>query len=341
MNLTPRPATNVGRWHPASALRRTFAGSGDRNTSKGDILFASLAFLAAAIVLVTLGAIVVMLFIGALPAFEKFGFFQFLTSSEWNPVKEIFGALSPIVGTLVTSAIAIAIGLPVSFGIAIFITQLSPVWLKRPIGIAIELLAAIPSIIYGMWGLFVFAPFFADQIQPLLTGTLGKIPFLGLLFQGLPLGISIFVAGIILAIMIVPFIASVMRDVFETVPRESCEAAFGLGCTRWEVIWRVVLPFTKVGVVGSVMLGLGRALGETMAVTFVIGNAHALSLGLFNPGNSIASTIANEFTEADGEIYTSSLIALGLVLFIITFIVLALAKLMLLHMAKQQGGRAS
>ncbi len=341
MNPNSRPARRLREANPAAIIGRVLFSGGETSNSKADILFAGLAWLAAAIVLVTLGAIVVMLFIGSLPALEKFGVFQFLTTSDWNPVKEQFGALSPIVGTLVTSLIAIAIGLPVSFGIALFITQLSPLWLKRPIGTAIELLAAIPSIIYGMWGLFVFAPFFAERVQPLLSATLGNIPLFGLLFQGLPLGISVFVAGIILAIMIIPFIASVMRDVFETVPRELREAAFGLGCTRWEVVWHVILPFTKVGVVGSVMLGLGRALGETMAVTFVIGNAHRLSLGLFNPGNSIASTIANEFTEADGEVYSSSLIALGLVLFIITFFVLALAKLMLLRMAKQQEGRPS
>ncbi|VAW14582.1 Phosphate transport system permease protein PstC (TC 3.A.1.7.1) [hydrothermal vent metagenome] len=341
MTSNTRPSRRSSDESLVSAIVRIIFTGGEGSSSMANVLFASLAWLAAAIVLLTLGAIIVMLVIGSWPAIEKFGVFQFLTTSEWNPVTEQFGALSSISGTVITSVIAIAIGLPISFGIALFITQLSPPWLKRPIGTAIELLAAIPSIIYGMWGLFVFAPFFAEQVQPLLSATLGNIPLAGLLFQGLPLGISVFVAGIILAIMIVPFIASVMRDVFETVPRELREAAFGLGSTRWEVVWHVILPYTKVGVVGSVMLGLGRALGETMAVTFVIGNAHRLSLGLFNPGNSIASSIANEFTEADGKVYTSSLIALGLVLFIITFIVLALAKLMLLRMVRQQEGRPS
>ncbi len=305
----------------------------------GDALYHALTWAAAVLVLLILGAIVVMLVKGAWPALHKFGFFRFLSSATWNPVTEQFGALSPIVGTLTTSFIALLIGLPVSFGIALFITELAPPWLKQPIGIAIELLAAIPSIIYGMWGLFVFAPFFAEHIQPLLENTLGRLPGLGIFFHGLPLGISVFTAGVVLAIMIVPFIASVMRDVFETVPRELRESAYGVGCTTWEVVWKVILPVTRTGVVGGIMLGLGRALGETMAVTFVIGNAHELGVELFNPGNSIASTIANEFTEADGAIYTSALIALGLILFIITFIILSLAKLMLLRMERTQGGK--
>ncbi len=305
--------------------------------SPGDYLLGGVSWLAAVTVLLVLGTIVVMLYLGAQPAFERFGFFHFLTTAQWNPVTVQFGALSPIYGTLVTSLIAILIGVPVSFGIAIFITEMAPPWLKRPVGTAIELLAAIPSIIYGMWGLFVFAPFFADYIQPLLTDTLGELPLIGALFQGPPLGISVFTAGIILAIMIIPFIASVMRDVFETVPAELRESAFGVGSTTWEVIWNVVLPLTRVGVLGGVMLGLGRALGETMAVTFVIGNAHELHAALFEPGNSIASTIANEFTEADGEVYTAALIGLGLILFIITFIILALAKLLLIRMGRLEG----
>ncbi len=305
-----------------------------------EALFKGLSFSAALLVLATLGAIIVMLFIGAWPALKKFGFFNFLTTAEWNPVTEQFGALTPIYGTLVTSAIAIIIGLPVSFGIALFITELCPPWLKRPVSTAVELLAAIPSIIYGMWGLFVFAPYFAEHVQPLLTDTLGQLPVIGALFEGPPIGVSVFTAGIILAIMIIPFISSVMRDVFETVPRELRESAYGLGCTTWEVVWKVVLPVTRAGVVGAVMLGLGRALGETMAVTFVIGNSHDFNIGLFWPGNSIASTIANEFTEADGEIHTAALIALGLVLFMITFIVLSLARLMLVRMAKTYGGRS-
>ncbi|RMG30082.1 MAG: phosphate ABC transporter permease subunit PstC [Gammaproteobacteria bacterium] len=303
----------------------------------GDLLFGGVTWLSAAGVLLVLGAIVAMLWLGAQPAFAKFGFWGFVSSAEWNPVTERFGGLSPMLGTLVSSLIAILFGLPVSFGIALFITEMAPPWLKAPVGTAIELLAAIPSIIYGMWGLFVFAPFFADHIQPVLTDTLGELPGIGALFQGPPLGISIFNAGIILAIMIIPFITSVMRDVFETVPQELRESAFGIGCTTWEVVWHVILPMTRVGVVGGIMLGLGRALGETMAVTFVIGNAHELHLSLFEPSNSIASTIANEFTEADGEVYTASLIALGLLLFLITFVILALAKLMLLRMSRQEG----
>jgi len=321
-----------------SPLTADLPASTERH-SLGDRLFGGLTWLSAVAVLLVLGAIIVMLYLGARPAFEKFGFWHFITTAQWNPVTVEFGALSPIVGTLASSFIAILIGLPVSFGIALFITEMAPPWFKRPVGTAIELLAAIPSIIYGMWGLFVFAPFFADHIQPLLTDTLGELPLIGALFQGPPLGISVFTAGIILAIMIIPFIASVMRDVFETVPAELRESAFGVGSTTWEVVWTVVLPLTKVGVTGGVLLGLGRALGETMAVTFVIGNAHELHWALFEPGNSIASTIANEFTEADGEVYTAALIALGLLLFIITFIVLALAKLMLLRMSRQAGRR--
>lgn len=243
----------------------------------------------------------------------------------------------PIFGTLATSFIALLIGVPVSFGIALFLTELCPTWLKRPLGIAVELLAGIPSIIYGMWGLFVFAPIFADHVQPLLTDTLGNIPLLGVLFQGAPMGIGIFTAGLILAIMIIPFIASVMRDVFEVVPVMLKESAYGLGSTTWEVVRYVVLPYTKTGVVGGIMLGLGRALGETMAVTFVIGNSTRFAAGLFEPGNSIASSLANEFAEANGELYLSSLIQLGLILFFITFVVLACSKLLLLRLKKQEG----
>ena len=314
-------------------------GGGSGSRPLGDHLLHWASWSAAIAVLLVLFAILVMLFIGARPAFEKFGFFHFLTTAEWNPVTEVFGGLSPLVGTLASSAIALLIGLPMSFGIALFITELAPPWMKRPVGTTIELLAAIPSIIYGMWGLFVFAPFFADHIQPLMSDTLGRLPLVGMLFEGPPLGIGVFTAGIILAIMIVPFIASVMRDVFDTVPTELRESAYGVGSTTWEVVWNVVLPYTKVGVLGGIMLGLGRALGETMAVTFVIGNAHELHASLFMPGNSIASTIANEFTEADGELYTASLIGLALILFIITFIVLALAKLMLIRMTIHQEGR--
>jgi len=288
------------------------------------------------LVLALLVGIIASLLLGSLPALNAFGL-RFLTTAHWNPVTEEFGAVVPIVGTLVTSFIALLIGIPVSFGIALFLTELAPTWLRRPLGTAIELLAAIPSIIYGMWGLFVFAPVFADYVQPILTKVLGPIPLLGKLFQGPPMGIGILTAGLILAIMVIPFIASVMRDVFEIVPAVLKESAYALGSTTWEVVWNVVLPYTKVGAVGGVMLGLGRALGETMAVTFVIGNAHGLASSLMAPGSSIASTLANEFTEAVGDLYFSSLIELGLILFVITFIVLAFSKVLLMRLAKQEG----
>jgi phosphate transport system permease protein len=272
--------------------------------------------------------ILVTLLHGAWPALRTFGA-RFLTSKEWNPVTNQFGTLAPLYGTVVTSAIALLVAVPVSFGIALVITELAPRWLKRPIGVAIELLAAIPSIIYGMWGLFVFAPVFAAHVQPWMTDHLGRIPGLGVLFQGPPMGIGMLTAGLILAIMIIPFIAAVMRDVFETVPAAQRESAYALGATTWEVVWGVVLPHARVGVIGGVMLGLGRALGETMAVTFVIGNSHGFPDGLFSSGSTIASTIANEFAEASSEMHSSALIALGLVLFLITFTVLALARAML------------
>jgi phosphate transport system permease protein len=303
-----------------------------------DRLFRGITRLLAYFVLLTVLAIFASLLIGAWPALQKFGA-GFLVSAEWNPVTEEFGAAVAIFGTLVTSTIALIIAVPVSFGIAIFITELAPSWLKRPIGTAIELLAAIPSIIYGMWGLFVFVPLFADHVQPWVTDHLGEVPLIGYLFQGPPMGIGMFTAGLILAIMILPFITAVMRDVFEVVPTVLKESAYGLGATTWEVVRGVVLPYTKVGVVGGIMLGLGRALGETMAVTFVIGNAHRISASLFMPGNTISSTLANEFTEAVGHIYNSSLIALGLVLFLITFIVLALAKLLLMRLTAKEGKR--
>jgi phosphate transport system permease protein len=287
-------------------------------------------------VLVVISAIIISLFVGAAPALKKFGF-GFLASKAWNPVTKDFGALVSIYGTLVTSAIAMIIGIPVSFGIALFITELSPVWLKRPIGIAIELLAAIPSIIYGMWGLFVFAPFFGDHIQPWVSDHVGSVPLIGALFSGPPLGIGILTAGIILAIMVIPFMSAVMRDMFEVVPAVLKESAYGIGATTWEVVRHVVLPYTKTGVVGGIMLGLGRALGETMAVTFVIGNAHRINISLFMPGNTISSSLANEFTEAVGTMYTSSLIALGLILFVITFVVLAAAKFLLFRLAGREG----
>ncbi|WP_413438970.1 phosphate ABC transporter permease subunit PstC [Sulfuriferula sp. GW1] len=291
------------------------------------------------LVLALLVGILASLIIGSMPAIHKFGF-GFLTNDSWNPVTEKFGALVPIYGTLVTSIIALLIGVPVSFGIAVFLTELSPKWLKRPLGIAIELLAGIPSIIYGMWGLFVFAPLFAEHVQPWLIDKLGPLPILGPLFQGAPMGIGMLTAGLILALMVVPFIASVMRDVFEIVPPLLKESAYGLGATTWEVVWNIVLPYTKIGVVGSIMLGLGRALGETMAITFVIGNAHQLSTSLMMPGNTISSALANEFTEADGKLYTAALIELGLILFFITFVVLALSKLLLLQLGKHEGKKS-
>jgi len=280
--------------------------------------------------------ILLSLIIGAYPSLQKFGF-SFLFSSTWNPVTEEFGAQVAVFGTLVTSAIALIIAIPVSFGIALFITELAPERLKRPIGTAIELLAAIPSIIYGMWGLFVFAPLFADHVQPWVSDHLGNWPLVGQLFMGPPMGIGMFTAGLILAIMVIPFISAVMRDVFEIVPPVLKESAYGLGATTWEVVWNVVLPYTRVGVVGGIMLGLGRALGETMAVTFVIGNAQRISASLFIPGSTISSTLANEFTEAVGEMYTSALIELGLILFLITFVVLALARLLLMRLAANAG----
>ncbi len=290
----------------------------------------------ALVVFSLLAAIMVSLLWGSSLSIEKFGF-GFLWSPEWDPVKEEFGALVPIYGTLMTSLIAMAIGVPVSFGIAIFLTELSPGWLKRPLGTAIELLAAIPSIIYGMWGLFVFVPLFQIHVQPVIISTLGAVPGVGALFAGPPIGIGMLTAGVILSIMVIPFITAVMRDVFEIVPPMLKESAYGLGATTWEVVWNVVLPYTKAGVIGGVMLGLGRALGETMAVTFVIGNAHRLSPSLLQPGNSIASALANEFTEAVGDLYYAALIELGLILFLITTVVLALAKLLLMQLAKGEG----
>lgn len=310
-----------------------------KTNQKLDWLFINSTRFFAFIVFSTLIAIMASLIYGAWPAIQKFGF-GFITGSDWNPVTEEFGAAIPIFGTLLTSAIALVIAVPVSFGIALFLTELSPLWLRRPLGTAIELLAGIPSIIYGMWGLFVFAPYFADNVQPWITENIGTLPYIGQFFDGPPMGIGMFTAGLILSIMIIPYIASVMRDVFEIVPGVLKESAYGLGATTWEVVWNVVLPYTKVGVIGGIMLGLGRALGETMAITFVIGNAHNFSLSLFMPGNSIASTIANEFTEADGVLYTSALIELGLVLFFITFVVLALSKLLLMQLAKGEGGKS-
>jgi phosphate transport system permease protein len=301
-----------------------------------DIVFRALTRAAAIGVLIILGGVIISLIDGSLPALRAFGF-NFLVEERWNPVTEKFGALAPIYGTLVTSFIAMLIAVPVGLLIAVFLTELCPLWLRRPIGIAIELLAGIPSIIYGIWGLFVFAPFLQETLQPFLIATFGNIPVLSTLFAGPPYGIGMLTAGLILAIMVLPFITSISRDVFDAVPPVLKEAAYGVGCTTWEVVRYVVLPYTRVGVIGGVMLGLGRALGETMAVTFVIGNAHKVSPSLLAPGTTISATIANEFTEAVGDLYTSSLIALGLILFVITFIVLAIARYMLLRIERRIG----
>jgi phosphate transport system permease protein len=322
---------------PISSVRsKTIVESTLKRQHVYDLLFRHTTQVFAFLVLVVLAGIILSLIHGALPAIKAFGL-KFLFSDAWNPVTGQFGALVAIYGTLITSAIAMLIGIPVSFGIALFLTELSPTWLKRPLGTAVELLAAIPSIIYGMWGLFFFAPAFSEKIQPWLTSTVGNWPVIGPLFQGPPMGIGMLTAGIILAVMVIPFITAVMRDVFEIVPSVLKESAYALGSTTWEVVWNIVLPYTKIGVVGGIMLGLGRALGETMAVTFVIGNAQRLSISLFEPGNSIASALANEFTEAVGDLYGPALIELGLILFVITFIVLSMAKLLLLHLSKREG----
>jgi phosphate transport system permease protein len=296
-----------------------------------DAFFKNLTFAAALLVLSILFGVFLSLIIGAWPAFSVFGL-DFLTTQSWNPVTEKFGALAPIYGTVLTSLIAMGIAVPVGIGIAIFITELCPAMLRRPIAIAIELLAGIPSIIYGIWGLFVFAPFLQQHIQPGVIELFANIPVLNQLFAGPPYGIGMFTAGLILAIMVIPFISSISRDVFETTPSVLKESTYALGATTWEVIWSVVLPYSRAGVLGGVMLGLGRALGETMAVTFVIGNAHKIAASVLAPGTTISATIANEFTEAVGDIYTSALIALGFILFVITFIVLAFARYMLSRM---------
>jgi phosphate transport system permease protein len=302
----------------------------------GDRTFNILTQASAIAVLVILAGVMISLVIGSLPAWRAFGF-DFFTSQSWNPVTEKFGALPAIYGTIVTSFIAMLIGVPVSLGIAIFLTEICPEHLRRTIGIAIELLAGIPSIIYGIWGLFVFAPFFQAHLQPFLIDAFANVPVFNQLFAGPPYGIGLLTAGLILAIMVLPFITSITREVFETVPPVLKEAAYGIGCTRWEVMRRVVIPYTRVGIVGGVMLGLGRALGETMAVTFVIGNAHRIMPSIMAPGTTISASIANEFTEATGDLYTSSLVALGLILFFITFVVLAIARLMLMRIAQKAG----
>ncbi|BCM22047.1 phosphate ABC transporter permease subunit PstC [Mesorhizobium sp. J8] len=301
-----------------------------------DMVFRAATRASAILVLVLLGGVAISLIAGSWEALSKFGF-SFLTTESWNPVTENFGALAPIYGTIVTSAIAILIAVPIGIGIAVFLTELCPRPLRRPIGIAVELLAGIPSIIYGIWGLFVFAPFLQTTVQPFIINLFHGIPGLSSLFAGPPYGIGLLTSSLILAIMVLPFITSITKDVFDTVPAVLKESAYGIGCTTWEVTRRVTIPYTRVGIMGGVMLGLGRALGETMAVTFVIGNAHRISASLFAPGTTISATIANEFTEADGNLYTSSLVSLGLILFIITFIILALARYMLLRIDSRTG----
>jgi phosphate transport system permease protein len=302
----------------------------------GDAVFHQVTRAAAIGVLILLSGVIVSLIHGSLPAIRAFGF-NFLIEDRWNPVTEKFGAMAPIYGTIVTAFLAMAIAVPIGLLISVFLTELCPLWLRRPIGVAIELLAGIPSIIYGIWGLFVFAPFLQQTLQPFLIEVFGYIPWLSLLFAGPPYGIGVLTAGLILAIMVLPFITSISREVFESVPPVLKEAAYGVGCTTWEVVRYVVLPFTRVGVIGGIMLGLGRALGETMAVTFVIGNAHRISASILAPGTTISATIANEFTEAVGDLYTSALIELGLILFAITFIVLAAARYMLLRIERRIG----
>jgi phosphate transport system permease protein len=311
-------------------------GAALRRFAVGDTIFRGATFVAAITVLLLLSGVIISLVVGSLPAISTFGF-DFLTTQSWNPVTEKFGAIAPIYGTLVTALIAMLIGVPVSLGIAIFLTELCPHSLRRPIGTAIELLAGIPSIIYGIWGLFVFAPFLQHTLQPFLIGLFGNVPVLNMVFGGPPYGIGVFTAGLILAIMVLPFITAITRDVFLTVPPVVKEAAFGLGCTTWEVIRKVVIPYTRTGIIGGIMLGLGRALGETMAITFVIGNAHRISASILAPGTTISATIANEFNEATGGLYTSSLITLGLILFVITFIVLAISRVMLMRLEKKSG----
>ena len=306
-----QPATKIMTEDAIAARVRRFAMQ--------DRLFLLVTLSFAAIVLFVLLGILISLVIEAWPALGEFGF-GFLTGTRWSPTDDVYGAVIGVYGTLVTSTIALLVAVPISFGIAVFLTETCPVGLRRPLGTAIELLAGVPSIIYGFWGLFVFAPVFQEYVQPLLIGT--GLP----LFEGPPLGIGVFTAGLVLSLMVIPFIASVMRDVFQTVPPVLKESAYGLGCTTWEVVRNIVLPYTRVGVIGGVMLGLGRALGETMAVTFVIGNANRLATSLFAPGNSIASTLANEFAEADPVLHVPALFALGLLLFVITVVVLAAAK---------------
>jgi phosphate transport system permease protein len=312
-----------------AAPRRLSLAAGGTSASTGDRIFAGLCRGAGIFVLILLGAIIIELFIGGWPAFRAFGL-GFVWGENWDPVAEEFGAIVPIYGTIVTSVMALILAVPVAFGIAFFLTEIAPMPLRRPVGTAVELLAAVPSIIYGMWGFFVIVPIMAQYVQPAVIDTVGELPVVGWLFAGPPFGTGIFTAALILAIMIIPFIAATMRDVFTTVPAVFKESAYGLGCTRWEVMWNIVIPYTRKSVVGGIMLGLGRALGETLAVTFVIGNANRIASSIFAPGNTIASLVALEFGEAEaGSLKLSALLALGFILFVLSFIVLAISRFLL------------
>jgi phosphate transport system permease protein len=305
------------------------AKSVSRGSNAGDLIFAGLTRSSGVLVLVLLGAIIIELFIGGLPAFRKFGF-GFLTSTDWDPVQEQYGAAVSIFGTVATAVLALLLSVPIAFGVAFYLTELAPQWLRRPVGTAIELLAAVPSIIFGMWGFFVIVPVMAQYIQPTVIDSIGELPVIGALFQGPPFGTGILTAALILAVMIIPFIAATMRDVFMAVPPVFKESAYGLGCTTWEVMRAIVIPYTRVSVMGGIMLGLGRALGETMAVTFVIGNTNRIATTLFGPGNTIASIVALEFPESEaGSLKLASLLALGFILFVISFIVLAISRMLL------------
>lgn len=316
-------------------MSKSLSPSGKSGIGLADMIFANAARFFAFFVFILLAAIMLSLVYGGWDSITTFGF-KFLFTTTWNPVQNEFGAVVPIVGTIMTAAIALIIAVPASFGIAMFLTELAPTWIRRPLGVAVEMLAAIPSIIYGMWGLFVFVPLFQKHIQVHIIDFFAPIPILNQIFAGPPMGIGLFTAGLILSIMIIPYIASVMRDVFDVVPPMFKESAYGLGATTWEVMWKVVLPYTKGGVIGGIMLGLGRALGETMAVTFVIGNAFRMPNSIFAPSNSIASAIANEFNEASG-LQLAALIEIGLILFLITTVVLSLSRWMLYRMDKDQG----
>jgi len=305
-----------------------------RREARAEGVFRALTMLSAALVLFLLAGVLIALCYGGWPALKTFKF-AFLTREVWNPVTQQFGALAALYGTVVTSLFAMLIAVPLAFGIAIFMTETCPVWLRGPIATCIELLAAVPSIVFGIWGLFVLAPVLQHSVQPWLIDAFGDLPLIGKLFRGPPFGIGLMTAGVVLAVMVLPFITSVMREVFLATPRSLKEAAYGLGATQWEVIWDVVLPNSRAGVIGGIMLGLGRALGETMAVTFVVGNAHRISASLLAPGTTISASIANEFTEAVGDLYTSSLIALGLLLFVLTFAIIAAARLLLLQIERR------